>query len=65
LARWVPRLMKFVPKETKEKNWGKEVDFDALFGEIETLVKEASEKGESEILDVKMRDSHVKMIIEK
>lgn len=64
LARWIPRMMRFVPKKTMEENWGQDVDFDKLFSELDALVKEAVEGGHPEILDVKTKDTHVKILVE-
>ncbi len=65
LARWVPRMMMFVPKKTKEELWGEKADFNAIFANIEQMVSEAAESGLNEILDVKTKDSHVKVLVEK
>lgn len=65
LARWIPRLMRFVPKKTMEDNWGTDVDFNKMFVELEGLIKEASEGGQPEIMDVKTKDSHVKILVEE
>ena len=64
LAKWVPRLMRFVPKKTKEETWGEGVDFDAMVSNIDELVKEASEGKIPEIMTVKTKDSYVKIGIE-
>ena len=37
LAKWVPRLMKFVPRKTKEETWGQDVDFDGLVADVQKL----------------------------
>ena len=65
LAKWVPRMMKFVPQKTREENWGRDIDFDGMFADIESLVKEASESGHPEIMTVKTRDANVKITVEK
>ncbi len=64
LAKWIPRLMAFIPKKTKDEVWGEQVDFNALFANIEQLLDEAAKSGAKEIADVKTRDSHVKVLIE-
>ncbi len=65
LAKWVPRMMMFVPKKTKDELWGANADFDAVFANIEQMVSEAAEGGLSEVLDVKTKDAHVKILVEK
>lgn len=71
MAKWVPRLMKFVPKETKEtketkeKTWGHEVDLDGVLGDLENLVKEATETGQPELMRVKTKDAFVKITVEE
>ncbi len=64
LAKWIPRMMKFVPRKTMEENWGQDIDFDQLLAELDSLVKEAVEGGQPEIMDVKTRDSRVKILVE-
>jgi hypothetical protein len=66
MAKWVPRLMKFVPKKTKEETWGgQEVDFDAVFADLEKVIQEAIQTGQAELRAVKTRDSFVKITVEK
>ncbi len=65
MARWVPRMMMFVPRKTKEELWGADADFDAIFANIEQMMSEAAAGGSSEVLDVKTKDAHVKVLIEK
>ena len=65
MAKWVPKLLKFVPKKTKEENWGRDVDFDAVFADLENVIKEAVEKGEAELMSVKTHDSYVKILVQK
>lgn len=66
MAKWVPKLMKFVPKKTKEETWGgREVDFEAIFEDLEKIVQEAIEKGEAELMSVKTHDSFVRITVEK
>jgi hypothetical protein len=64
LVKWIPRLMKFVPKKTREETWGQEVDFDAVMGELEGLVNDAVSGGKPELMDVKTKDSHVKFLVD-
>jgi len=65
LAKWVPRLMRFVPKRTREETWGQDVDFEGMIGDIERLVKEAMEGGQPELVTIKTREGLVKITIEK
>ena len=65
LARWVPRMMKFVPKKTKEETWGDGIDFDGMAKDLDQLVHEAAEKGEPELMTVRARDAFVKITVEK
>lgn len=65
LAKWVPRMMRFVPKRTKEETWGQGIDFDGMFADIEKLVSEASASGQTELMTVKAKDAFVKITIEK
>jgi hypothetical protein len=64
MAKWVPRLMRFVPKRTKEETWGDEIDFDQMFAGIEKMVNEASVSGHSELMEVKTKDSYVKISVD-
>ncbi len=64
LAKWVPRMMKFMPKKTKEETWGSDVDFEEVFGNIEKLIEEAVQSGQNELMDVKTKDSHIKILVE-
>jgi len=66
MAKWVPKLMKFVPKKTREETWGgQEVDFDAMFADLEKVVQEAIQTGEAELMSVKTRDGFVRIKVEK
>lgn len=64
LAKWVPRMMKFIPRKTKEETWGTDINFDDMFADLEKLVQEAAQSGQKELVDVKTRDSHVKVLVE-
>ena len=65
LAKWVPRMMRFVPRKTKEETWGHDVNFDEIFSDIEKLVKEASEGRQPELMTVKTKEAFVKIMIEE
>ena len=62
LSKWASRMMRFMPKNVKE-DWGKEIDLKDF--DLDELIKEAMEKGESEILDVRAKNARVKIVVEK
>jgi len=64
LARWVPRMMMFVPKKTREETWGADADF-FMFADLERMVNEMPEAGVREIMDVKTKDSRIKVLVER
>ena len=64
LAKWVPKMMAFVPRKAKTEMWGEDVDFGAMFGNLEQVISEAAQTGLKEIMDVKSKDSHVKVLID-
>jgi len=59
LAKWIPRLNKFGLK----KVLGEEVNLEDF--NLDELIKEAIEKNESEILEVKTQEGYVKILLEK
>ncbi len=69
LAKWIPRMMKFVPRKTREDMWGEDVDLSEL--NLEELIQQAINSGESEIMQIKARDPQkaksmlVKIFLEK
>jgi hypothetical protein len=63
LAKWVPRMMALVPKKTKRDVWGEDFDFKAIFANVEGLIAEAASKGTKEIMDVKTKESHIKLLV--
>lgn len=65
LARWIPKMMAFVPKKAKSEVWGEDTDFSALFTNLEQLVNEAVQGGSKEIADVRTKESHVKILVER
>lgn len=65
LVKWLPRMMVFVPKKTKEETWGRDVDFAALAADIDKMVQESVTSGPMEPMTVKTKDSFVKISIEK
>lgn len=64
LARWIPKMMAFVPKETRDEVWGADADF-SMFADLEKMVDELPETGTKEIMDVKAKDSRIKVLIER
>lgn len=64
MAKWVPRMMKLIPKKTKEEVWGEDIDFmkDLNF---EEMINEAVSSGENELLEVKSKEAYVKIALEK
>jgi len=64
LARWVPKMMAFVPKKSREETWGADADF-TMFADLEKMVNELPESGIKEIMDVKTKDSRIKVLVER
>lgn len=64
LAKWVPRMMAFVPKKQREETWGANADF-SMFADLDKMLNELPESGVKEIMDVKTRDSRVKILVER
>ena len=64
MAKWVPRMMKMIPKKTKEEVWGQDIDFmkDLNF---EEMINEAVNSGENELLEVRSKETYVKIALEK
>lgn len=62
LAKWVPRMMTLVPKKAREETWP-DVD-PSVFADLERMVDGLPEGGVTEIMDVKTRDSRVKVLVE-
>jgi hypothetical protein len=63
LAKWAPRMMRMMPKEAREEVWGTDVNWDDF--NLDELMIEAIEQGESELLEVKSKDSYVRIYIEE
>ncbi len=64
LARWLPKLMTFVPKKAREETWGTEADF-SVFADLEKMIGELPESGVKEIMDVKTRDARIRVLVER
>jgi hypothetical protein len=63
LAKWAPRMMRMMPREAREEVWGEDVNWDDF--NLDELMREAIEQGETELLEVKSRDSYVRIFIEE
>ena len=63
LAKWAPRMMRMMPREAREEVWGADVNWDDF--NLDELMKEAIDHGESELLEVKSKDSYVRIFIEE
>ncbi len=63
LIKWAPKMMKIMPKKAKQDLWGEDFDLNEL--NLDELITEAIEKGESEIMEVKARDAYIKIYIEQ
>ncbi|MDV3277957.1 MAG: hypothetical protein LYZ69_05760 [Nitrososphaerales archaeon] len=64
MAKWIPKMMRFVPKKNREEMWGGEVDFDAMFSDIDQMIKTAAASGSQELMSVRAKDTHVKVLIQ-
>lgn len=64
MAKWVPRMMKLIPKKTKEEIWGQDIDFMKDFN-LEEMMNEAVTSGENEVMEVKSKEGYVKISVEK
>jgi hypothetical protein len=64
MAKWVPRMMKLIPKQTKEDIWGQDADFMKDFN-LEEMMTDAANSGENEVMEVKSKDGYVKIFVEK
>jgi len=64
MARWVPKLMAFVPKKQREETWGADADF-SMFADVEKMINELPDTGIKEIMDVKTKDSRIKILVER
>ncbi len=57
-------MMALIPKKDKEEIWGKDADLSA-FADLEKVVNELPDTGLRELMDVKTRDSRVKILVER
>lgn len=58
LAKWGSKMMRFIGKEEEELAFLKDLD-------LEELIKEAAERGETEIMEVKAEGTLIKMFLEQ
>ena len=63
LAKWAPRMMKMMPRQAREEVWGTDVNFDDF--NLDELMKEAIDQGETELLEAKSKDNYVRIFIEE
>jgi hypothetical protein len=64
MTKWIPKMMRFVPRKNREELWGGDVDFDAMFSDIDQMIKTAAESGTQEVMSVRAKDTHVKVLIQ-
>lgn len=64
MARWIPKMMRFVPRKTKDELWGGGVDFDTMFADIDQIIKAAPSGGSQELISVRAKDTHVKVLVQ-
>lgn len=64
LARFLPRLMTLVPRKARDETWGADADFSVL-SDLDKLVGEMAEGGSKQVMDVKTRDSRIKVFVER
>lgn len=64
MAKWIPKMMKFVPKKNREELWGGDVDFDSMFSDIDQMIKSAAASGSREVMSVRAKDTHVKVLVQ-
>lgn len=65
LAKWLPRLMIFVPKKTKEEVWGQDIDFGAMAADIDKMVQEAVATSPTMPMTIRTTDAFISISIEK
>jgi len=64
MAKWIPKMMRFIPKKNKEEMWGGDVDFNAMFSDIDLMIKAAAASGSQELMSVRAKDTHVKILVQ-
>jgi hypothetical protein len=63
MAKWIPTLMKFIPQKNREEMWGSQVDFKAMFADIDEMIKTATANSSQELMSVRAKDTHVKVLV--
>ena len=63
LVKWAPRMMRLMPKAAREEVWGTDLNWDDF--NLEELMREAIEHGETELIEVKSKEGHVKIHLEE
>lgn len=56
-------ICRIEPKKTKDDIWGQNVDFKDF--NLEEMINEAVNSGENQVMEVKSKDSYVKISVEK
>ncbi len=64
MSKWIPKMMRFVPRKTKDEVWGGDVDFDAMFADIDKMISDAQQGGTQELMTVRAKDTNIRIIIE-
>ena len=62
MAKWAPRMMRLMPKEARRDLWGDDFNLGDL--DLDEMLKEAIDAGESLLLEVKSREAYVKIVLE-
>ena len=57
-------MMAFVSRKTREETWGADADF-SMFADLEKMVNDLPEPGVKEVMDVKAKDSRIKVLVER
>ena len=52
-----------MPRKAKEEVWGTDINWEDF--NLDEMMREAIEQGESELVEVKTKDAYVKMVIEE
>ena len=63
LAKWAPRMMRFMPRKAKEEVWGEDINWEDF--DLDGMIREAIDQGESELMVVKAKEAYVKMLLEQ
>jgi len=55
--------MRFMPRKAKEEVWSVDINWEDF--DLDEIIREAIEQGESELMEVKAKDAYVKMLLEQ